>query len=1075
MRTLRFAALSLLSASLVALPALAQRRGGRGAGSAEPMQFRDLGPAQAGGRIAAVVGVPGDPNIYYAGGAGGGVWKTTDAGNTWRPIFENEATGSIGDIALAPSNPNLVWVATGEANIRNDVMVGHGLYFSPDAGATWQEIAPQIFHNAGQMSRVVINPQDADEVWVAVLGHAFGPNPERGVFHTTDGGKTWNKTLYVDDHTGAIDLAIKPDNPKILLAGMWDVTRHPWTLDNGGPGSGLYRSIDGGSTWTKITAGLARGPYGRIGLAFAPSQPDLAYAIVQSKTGLFYRSEDAGAHWTSVSDSDALDARPFYFSRFNVAPDNPEKLYFLALGINVSTDGGKTVTPAGRVHSDNHSMWIDPKNPSRIIEGNDGGVVLSYDGGKNFRFLDTIPLEEFYMVSASNEPAYNLCGGLQDNSAWCGPSSGNSTMNWNAVVGGDGEYAVVAPSDPHIIYADSQNGEAERLDTRTGLSRDIKPYALGVENRVPSTLKYRFNWTTPIEVGSKSADDVYMGGNVLFHSTDGGFSWTAISPDLTRNDKSKQINSGGDIVKDITGAETYDTIISIALSRTDPNTIWTGSDDGVVSVTRDGGKSWSRASDNIQGLPEWGRVQQIEVSPFDPASAYVAFDLHMTDDNRPYVFKTHDGGKTWTAISAGLPGDNSARVVREDPNEKGFLVCGTDTGLFYSQDDGANWKPLKRGFPTVPVFDVQFVKASHDLLVATHGRGLFALDNIVPLEKTDAAVADAEFTLFPTLTDYRLQGGKLGGGGFFFGGGGGATIAYNLKSAHAGRNQVKIAITDMKGDPVTTLTGTGRAGLNEVTWRGNYDGPRTAILGNNNGGGFGGFGFGPRGTPGEPTPDGGPAALAGEYKVTVTVAGLPAQSQTVRLADDPRWPRSANAEANAAATLKAALQYRDEVSAMNQMLTRLNNLQTQLKTEQSSMRTLQQSGEGDYAAVSKEADALLKKVSDLEMEVYNPDQGKGEATVYLTDFQQDFQSLYDNIAGSDETGPRPSDLELWQTERAQLQGYLDRYNALEKTDVVAFNKLAAAHGAITVAVAEPVTLPAASGRAVAAPGSGRKR
>ncbi|MGH9481550.1 MAG: VPS10 domain-containing protein, partial [Terriglobales bacterium] len=1041
-------ALILLAAAVAALPASAQRRGGGANRNAEPLQFRNLGPAQAGGRVAAVVGVPGDPNVYYVGAAAGGVWKTTDAGNTWKPIFEKEPVASIGDIALAPSNPNLVWVATGEPNIRNDVMVGHGLYFSPDAGATWQEIAPQIFHNAGQMSRVVINPHDPDEVWVAVLGHAFGPNPERGVFHTTDGGKTWTKTLYVDDHTGAIDLAIKPDNPRILLAGMWDVVRHPWTLDNGGPGSGLYRSIDGGATWTKITAGLARGPYGRIGLAFAPSQPDRAYAIVQSKTGLFYSSDNAGLTWSAVSDSDQLDARPFYFSRFAVDPVNSEKIFFLALGINVSTDGGKTVSPAGRVHSDNHAIWIDPKNPDRIIEGNDGGVVLSYDGGRNFRFLDTIPIEEFYMVSASNEPAYNLCGGLQDNSAWCGPSSPNSTMNWSAVVGGDGEYGVFAPSDPHIIYGDSQNGEAERMDTRTGLDSSIKPYALGVENRVPSSLKYRFNWTTPIEVGARNANDVYLGGNVLFHSTDGGFSWTPISPDLTRNDKAKQINSGGIVVNDITGAETYDTIISIALSRTDPATIWTGADDGVVSVTHDGGKSWMRASDNIQGLPEWGRVQEIEVSPFDPNTAYVAFDFHMTDDNRPFVYKTHDGGKTWTSIAAGLPGDASARVVREDPNQKDFLVCGTDTGLFYSMDDGAGWKPLQRGFPTVPVFDIQFVKASHDLIVATHGRGLFALDNITPLEKTDPQVAGADFTLFPILTDYQLRGGKLGGGGFFGGGASGAMIYYNLKEAHGGRgassgtraagalgpapsnSEVKVAITDAQGQLVTTLNGTGRAGLNLVAWRGNYDGPRTAILGDNGGrGGFGGgFGFGGRGgaptPPGQPVPDAGPHALAGEYTVTVTVTGLAPQKQTLRLEEDPRWPHPADAAANNAATLKAALQLRDEVSAMNQMLTRLNNLQTQLKTEQTSMKTLQQSGEGDYQAVNDQADRLLKKVAALEDEVYNPDQSKGEATVYLTDFQQDFQGLYGDIMDGYDSAPRPSDLALWAQEREQLQSFL---------------------------------------------------
>jgi len=1090
MRIVKFS-LSSLAVLLLALaasvaPAVAQGRGRGGVNpNAAPLQFRNLGPAQGGGRVTSVVGVPGNPNIYYAGAAAGGVWKTTDAGNTWHPIFQKEPVASIGDIALAPSNPNLVWVATGEANIRNDVMVGHGLYFSPDAGATWQEIAPQIFHNAGQMSRVVINPQDPNEVWVAVFGHAWGPNPERGIFHTTDGGKTWQKTLFVNDHTGAIDLAIKPDNPRILLAGMWDMVRHPWGMDNGGPGSGLYRSIDGGQTWTKITAGLAKGPYGRIGLAFAPSQPDLAYAIVQSKTGLFYRSEDAGVHWTAVSDSDALDARPFYFSRFNVDPDNPDKIFFLALGINVSMDGGKTVSPAGRVHSDNHTMWIDPKNPNRIIEGNDGGVVLSYDGGKSFRFLDTIPIEEFYMVSASNEPAYNLCGGLQDNSVWCGPSSPNSTMNWGAVVGGDGEYAVFAPSDPHILYGESQNGYAERLDTRTGLSRSIIPYDLGVADRVPSALKYRFNWTTPIEVGAKSADDVYMGGNVLFHSTDGGFSWTPISPDLTRNDKSKQVNSGGVIVNDITGAETYDTILSIALSRVDPKTIWTGSDDGVVSVTRDGGKTWTRASDNIPGLPEWGRVQQIEVSPFDASTAYVAFDFHETDDNQPYVYKTEDGGKTWTSIAAGLPDSASARVVREDPNQKGFLVCGTDTGLFTSADDGATWTSLKRGFPTVPVFDVQFVKATHDLIVATHGRGLFALSNIVPLEQTNAQVAAADLTVFPTLPDYELRGGKLGGGGFFgFGGPSGATIYYRLKTAlaaapagrGAGRGPaagpVKIAITDAQGHLVTTLTGAGRAGLNQAVWRGNYDGPVSPNLGTP--AGRGGFGFfGPRAAPGKAAPDAGPHALYGVYKATVTVPGLPPQSQAVRLAPDPRWPRPANADANNAATLRAALQARDEVSAMNQMLTRLNNLQTQLKAEQASLRTLQSSG-GDYAAVEKQAGALLKKVSALEIEVYNPDQGKGEATVYLTDFQQTFQEAYGNLVDGYNTAPRPSDLAFWDQQRAQLQGYLDRYNDLEKTDVVAFNRLAASHSAITLAVSQPVTLPAASATAAAAPGAHRR-
>ncbi|MGH9475395.1 MAG: hypothetical protein ACRD1C_03575 [Terriglobales bacterium] len=1038
----------------------------------KPLQFTDIGPALAGGRVASVVGVPGNPMIYYMGAAGAGVWKTTDGGVSWTSIWHNKPTGSIGAVALAPSNPNLVWVATGEPNIRNDVMVGHGLFFSPDGGANWTEIAPQIFHNAGQMSRIVINPTDPNEVWVAVLGHAFGSNDVRGVYKTTDGGKTWTRTLFVNDHTGAIDLAMQPGNPKVLLAGMWDVVRHPWGLDNGGPGSGLYRSTDGGNTWTNITTGLAKGPYGRIGVGFAPSAPDTAYAIVQSSTGLFYKSTDAGLHWTAVSENDSIDARPFYFSRFVVAPNDPDKIYFLSTELSYSTDGGKTLKPAGRVHADNHTLWIDPQNPNRIIDGNDGGVYLSHDAGLHFRFLNTIPLEEDYMVSASNEPAYNLCDGQQDNNAWCGPSSGNSTLSWSVVAGGDGEYAVFAPSDQHIVYAESQNGSASRINITNGMSTSIIPYELGVSDVKQSDLKYRFNWTTPIEVSFTNADSVYMGGNVLFHSMDGGYSWKVISPDLTRNDKSKQVQSGGVVVKDLTGAETYDTILSIALSRSDPKTIWTGADDGAIEVTHDGGATWSRVDTNIQGLPQWGRVQQIEVSPFDPNTCYVAIDRHMNDDNTPYVYKTHDSGKTWTSIAAGLPQDNSARVVREDPNEKGFLVVGTDIGLFSSRDDGANWTPLKRGFPTVPVFDIQFVKKTHDLLVATHGRGIFALDDIIPIERTTSEVASAPLTVFPILTDYELRSGKMGGGGFFFGGGAsGAHIDYNLGEAHKGKNKVTVAITDSHGNHVTTLTGSGNKGLNEVTWRGNYDGPVTAVL-PHAGGGFG-F-FRPRGTPGKPTPDGGPHAVPGVYSVAVTVAGMAPQTQTVRLAEDPRWQHPADAIAAAETTLRDQLEARDQLSALNEMLTGLQSMKAQLGAVQTSMKTLDETGSGNYGDVISSASEMEKKVATMETTLYNPDGQKNEGTAFLSAFQQKFQTAYESLGGVYDAAPRPTDIALWHSLLGELQGYLSSYNQLLRTDAVAFNKLAAKSHAITLAVGDPITIPAsASTRAIAA--NGRRR
>ncbi|MGH9412542.1 MAG: VPS10 domain-containing protein [Terriglobales bacterium] len=1056
-------ALATLAIGVAALPVQAQffRRSPT---NSKPMQFQDIGPALAGGRVSSVVGVPGNPNIYYAGTAGGGVWKSSDGGNTWKAIFTHEATSSIGAVALAPSNPNLVWVATGEPNIRNDVMVGHGLYFSSDAGATFTEVDPSLFHNAGQMSKIVINPHNPDEVWVAVLGHAFGPNDVRGVYKTTDGGTTWKRTLFVNDHTGAIALAMQPGNPEVLLAGMWDVVRHPWGLVDGGPGSGLYRSTDGGDTWTKITKGLDPGPYGRIGVGFAPSAPDTAYAIVQSKKGLFYTSTDAGLSWTPVSDSDATDARPFYFSRFVVAPNNPDKIYFLSTSLSYSTDGGKTLKRAGRVHADNHSMWIDPDNPHRILEGNDGGVYLSYDAGLHFRFLDTMPIEEDYMVSASNQPAYNLCAGLQDNNAWCGPSSRNSTMSWSVVAGGDGQYAVFAPSDPKIVYAESQSGSASRINISNGRSTSIIPYELGMADIKQSDLKYRFDWTTPIAVSPTSANSVYIGANVLFHSTDGGYSWRVISPDLTRNDKSKQIQSGGPVVKDITGAESYDDLLSIGLSPTDPSTIWTGADDGTIEVTHNGGKTWTRVDSNIQNLPPWGRVQQIDVSPFSADTAYVAIDRHMSDDNKPYVYKTGDSGKTWTSISAGLPQDNSARVIREDPNEKGLLFVGTDTGLFYSRDDGSSWTPLKRGFPTVPVYDIQFVKKTHDLLVATHGRGIYALDDIIPLEKTTAEVASAPLTLFPVLTDYDLQGGKLGGG-YFGGGGSGAHIDYNLGAAHRGKNKVTVAITDSHGNHVTTLSGTGHQGLNEVTWRGNYDGPVTAILPTSGGG----FGFFRRhGTPGKAAPDAGPHAVPGLYTATITVAGLPPQKETVRLAEDPRWPHPADAIANAEQTLRMSLAARDQLSALNELLTGLQSMKSQLKAEQTSLKALDTSDSGNYGDVIDSAKALAGKVSLMEYALFNPDQSKNEATAYLTDFQQQFQSAYRDLGNVTDTPPRPTDVALWHSLEGQLRGYLSQYNGLLRTDAVAYNKLAVKNHAITLAVGEPITLPAVSGRAIAA-------
>ncbi|HEY0385244.1 MAG TPA: hypothetical protein VGC64_04500, partial [Pyrinomonadaceae bacterium] len=565
----------------------------------ENLKFRNLGPAAGGGRVTAVAGVVGQPNVYYIGAAAGGVFRTNDGGLSWKPIFEKETVASIGAIALAPSNPNIIWVGTGESNIRNDISGGRGIYMSTDGGSNWRFMG---LKDTGQISSVVVDPDNPNIVLVGAIGHAWGPNTERGVFRTTDGGKTWQKVLYINETTGASALVMDPGNPMILYAGMWQVQRFPWMLVSGGTSGGIYRSIDGGLTWKKLTDGLPEGATGRIGLAAAPSNPRHIYALVEAKKGILWDSVDLGDHWREVSNNHQLNARPFYFSQLAVSPKDESKVYFLSYDIILSEDGGKTARVTGRgVHPDNHAIWIDPQNPDRIILGNDGGVYISADAGRSWRFLDNLPIEQFYMVAADDEIPYNLCGGLQDNNGWCGPSNSLSSTgitndNWFTVVGGDGEYVVPAPNASHIIYADSQNGSIRRLDKRNGLARSLRPYLQGVGALKPADLKYRFNWTSPLAVSASNPEEIYLGGNVLFKSTDGGAHWTPISPDLTRNDKAKQESSGGPVELDMSGAETFDTILSFTISPVDPKVIWVGTDDGLVQVTRDGGAHWTNVA-----------------------------------------------------------------------------------------------------------------------------------------------------------------------------------------------------------------------------------------------------------------------------------------------------------------------------------------------------------------------------------------------------------------------------------------------------------------------------------------------
>ena len=1028
-----------------------------GNGTHDPFQnlkFRDLGPAVAGGRATSVVGIPGNPNVYYVGAAGGGVFKTTDGGQHWKAIFAHEGSASIGSIALAPGNPNLVWVGTGEMNIRNDVLDGAGLYLSTDAGKTWKLMG---FKHAGQIGKIVVDPKDSNTVFVSVFGHVWGPNKERGVYKTTDGGKTWKKVLYVNEHTGAIDLVMDAGNPKVLFAAMWQAQRYPWKLDDGGPGSGIWRSTDGGDTWTRLTKDMPKGPIGRIALAVAPSNPQRVYALMETRrgNGLLFSSNDMGDSWSRVSENYNLDVRPFYFSRLFVAPNDENRIYFLSFRLMESNDGGHTAHLFDKhVHVDHHAFWQDPTNPNRIIQGNDGGAYLTVNGGKSWRFLDGMPIEQYYMVAADNKTPYDICGGLQDNSGWCGPSSAldNGVVSgneWFTVVGGDGEYVVPAPSNANIIYGNAEDGAITRLDMRTKQSPDIMPYMHGpgaINDLETKDQKYRFNWTAPIAVSPTDANTVYMGGNVLFKSTDGGQHWQVISPDLTRNDKSKQLNSGGPVNLDLSGAETYDTIMSLTLAPTDQKTLWVGTDDGLVQVSRNGGKNWSNVTPS--GAPKWARVYQLGVSPFSAGTAYVAFDNHEMDDHHAYVYRTDNYGKSWHNISRGLP-DQPVMVVREDPHHKGLLVAGTMTGLWYSRDDGGHWQQLKADFPTAAVVDLKFVR--HDLVVATHGRGALILDNIRPLEEMDGALARQPFHLFsPSVGTQFIRWYR----------GEGAEPAYTapnapdgpmldyylkskLKASTAEKAQhhtaVKIVITDSHGNPVATKYGPSKQGINRFVWNMRYDGAKQLN-----------FGKKPAFTSGS-----GPSVLPGIYDVAMTADGKTEHTKVTVRSD----PNQHTAMSLMQTDVNLALKARNETSAFNEMLNRIVAMQKTLGNFEKSVSG-DNSQQAQYAAALKQAKALDKKLADLKNSVFNPDVQHAvpeDSLHWLSRLNGQIDAL-GYIADLEAQTPTEPILTAVNEISAKLTKALAKFNGILATDVPAYNKTAYKAGAPTVMVGKPVKI-----------------
>jgi photosystem II stability/assembly factor-like uncharacterized protein len=721
--------------------------------SAGALKWRLVGPYR-GGRVLAVTGVPGQPDTFYFGGVAGGVWKTIDAGVSWHPLFDKQPISSIGAIAVAPTDPNILYVGTGEACVRGNISYGNGVYRSNDAGATWTHVGLDDTRHIG---RVAVSPRDAQTVFVAALGHAFGPNTERGVYRTTDGGRTWQKVLYKDDKTGAIDVAIDPANPSVVYASLWEVRRTPWSLSSGGPGSGLYKSTDGGTTWRRLEGnGLPAGILGRIGIAVSPADSSRIYTMIEAAEGGLFRSDDAGGHWQRVNEDERYRQRAFYFSHIFADPKTVDTVYVENTGLFRSSDAGKTFDLLPAPHGDHHGLWIDPGDPRRMIDGNDGGATISVDGGKNWSTQDNQPTAQFYHVVVDARFPYWLYGSQQDNTSLAIASRSETSnsiteADWYQVGGGECGNIAPDPRDAHIVYANSEN-TITRYDKTRNLMQVISVSALDTAGRGAAELEHRFQWTEPLFLSPHDPDVMYTASEVVWKSVDHGMSWTAISPDLTRNDKSKQQPSGGPITLDITSVEYYDTVFALAESPREKGVLWAGTDDGLVQLTRDGGTTWKNVTP--RGLPEWSTISLIDPSPHAAGAAVVAVDRHRLDDFRPYVYRTGDFGASWTAISAGLPVGAYVHAVREDPVRKGLLFAGTELGVFVSYDDGGHWSPLQLNLPITPVTDL--IVKGDDLVIATNGRSFWILDDIAPLRQDSPQVVAGDAFLYPPAASYRI-------------------------------------------------------------------------------------------------------------------------------------------------------------------------------------------------------------------------------------------------------------------------------------------------------------------------------
>ncbi len=1005
----------------------------------ENFKYRLIGPFR-GGRVAAVAGVASQPNVYYFGATGGGIWKTTDGGTNWSPISDDFfKTGSVGAIEVSESDPNVIYVGMGEETMRGNVSHGDGMYKSTDAGKTWKFVG---LGDSRHITRIRIHPKNPDIAYAAAIGHLFGANSERGVFRTMDGGKTWKKILFRDNKTGANDIVFDPSNPNVIYASFWQISRSPWGFDSGGAGSGMFKSSDGGDTWKEISRnnGLPTGVLGKIGITVSPVNTERVWAMVEAENGGLFRSDDAGENWQRVNNDARLTQRPWYYFRVYADTQNADTVYVLNVQFFKSADGGRTFNSIGTPHSDNHDLWIDPNTNQRMIEGNDGGANVSTDGGKTWTEQDQ-PTAQFYRVALDNDFPYNIYGAQQDNSTVKIPSRtadfGINETHWYDVGGGESGWIAPHPENSDIIFAGSYDGLLTRYDYKAKQFRDVNVYPDNPMGSGAEGAKYRFQWNFPILFSPHKTDGkyaLYAAANVLFRSFDEGQSWAAISPDLTRNDKSKQVSTGGPISKDNTSVEYFDTIFTVAESPITQGVIWAGTDDGLVQLTRDNGKNWENVTP--KDLPEFIQINSIEASPNDAGTAYFAATAYKLDDFKPYIYKTTDYGKTWKKIVSGIDENAFTRVVREDPNRRGFLYAGTETGMYYSTNDGENWQSLRLNLPVVPITDLAIHKREKDLIVATQGRSFYVLDDLTLLyQMADAKRSDA--FLFKPEDAYRTPG--FGGfelpptATFAENPPSGAVVHYYLKSKPT--KEIKLEFLDASGKLVREFStkpgkedqpqsggrrgGGGEnlpmeLGLNEFAWNfrlPNATGLPNLIL-------WGGSLAGPRVVP-------------GNYQVRLTVDGKTLSTENFAVKADPRLSTT---QEEFQKQFDFLLKTRDKITETHEAIAEIRDVRKQFEDLSARMKPEQKE-------LKQMAGEIVKKLTAVEEElVQTKIKSSQDALNYPIKLNNKLAALNSVVDGADYP-PTAQSYVVYNDLTTKIDAQLAKLAQIKTGDIPAFNKL----------------------------------